>query len=102
MPVQSIQEMSAKLLELCSEDDYGSWELWWDVSAEIPADQAPKLKKEFTDLVSELVSAGKLIPKCHSADGNFAPTQFDREKLVREIDSAANPDPDSFFWFGTE
>ena len=94
--------MSAKVLELCSEDDYGSWELWWDASAKVPEDHVPDLKRRFLDVVSELISAGKLIAKAHSADGNIAPTRFDREKLAREIDASGDPDPDSFFWFGTE
>jgi hypothetical protein len=54
------------------------------------------------DVVNNLVSGGKLIAKAHRADGNIVPTQFDREKLAREVDSARDPDPDSFFWFGME
>jgi len=102
MPAQSTEHIKANVLELCSEDDYGSWELWWNASAEVPEDQVPDLKRRFLGVVSELVSAGKLIAKRESRDGNITATQFDREKLAREIDSAADPDPDSFFWFGTE
>jgi hypothetical protein len=29
-------------------------------------------------------------------------TGYDREKLSCELDSVTNPDPDSYFWFGTE
>lgn len=102
MPAQSIEHIKANLLELCSEDDHGSWELWWNASAEVPEDQVLDLKNRFLDVVSELTSAGKLIAKSHCADGNITPTQFDREKLAREIDASGDPDPDSFFWFGTD
>jgi hypothetical protein len=61
-----------------------------------------ELKRIFLDVVSELVSAGKLIPKQQRTDDNITTMEYDREKLAREIDSADNPDPDSYFWFGTE
>jgi hypothetical protein len=96
------EQINADVLELCSEDDYGSWELWWHISAEVPAEQIPALQHRFLDVVSDLVSSGNLIAKVHSTDGNITATEFDREKLAREVDSASNPDPDSYFWFGTE
>ena len=102
MTAQSTEHIQADVLELCSEDDYGSWELWWHVSSEIPAEQVPALKRLFLDVVSNLVSSGKLIAKVHSSEGNITATKFDREKLARELDSAGDPDPDSFFWFGSE
>ena len=101
MSVQSTNDIKAKILELCSDDDYGSWELWWNASAEVPAQQIPELKDRFLNVVCELVSAGKLKAKSESKDGSITPTQFDREKLAREIDSAEDSD-DSFFWFGSE
>jgi hypothetical protein len=102
VPLQSTEQIEAVIIELCSEDDWGSWELWWNVSAGVPEDQVPDLKRRFLDVVSELTLAGKLIAKANSVDGNITPTQFDREKLAREMDASGAPDPDSFFWFGTE
>jgi hypothetical protein len=78
MPVQSTEDIKANVLELCSEDHYGSWELWWDISAEVPAHQIPELKNRFLDVVSELVSGGKLIAMGQSRDGNITATKFDR------------------------
>jgi len=101
MPAQSTEDIKANVLELCSEDDYGSWELWWNISVKVPVEQKAELRSRFLDVVNELVSVGKLIAKGHSADGSIAATRFDREKLGREIDSAGDPDPDSFFWFGS-
>jgi len=62
----------------------------------------PALKQLFLDVVTNQVSSGNLIAKAHSTDGNITTTEFDREKLARELDSASEPDPDSYFWFGTE
>ena len=102
MTAQSTEQIQADVLELCSEDDYGSWELWWHVSAKIPAEQVPALEHLFLDVISNLVSSEQLIAKVQSTDGNMTATKFDREKLAREVDSAGDPDPDSFFWFGSE
>lgn len=102
MPVQPTEHIKANVIELCSEDDYGSWELWWNISAEAPPDQTPALKRNFLDVVSELVSAGKLIAKRQGMNGRITEVEYNREKLAHEIDSAGGPDPDSFFWFGTE
>jgi hypothetical protein len=102
MPLQSTEQIEASVAELCSEDDYGSWELWWNISADVPPNEIPELKSRFVDVVSRLVSAGKLVAKGHAADGNIAANQFDREKLTREIDGAGDPDLDSFFWFETD
>ncbi len=102
MTAQSNEEINADVLELCSEDDHGSWELWWHISAEVPEEQIPALKHVFLDVISNLVSSGNLIAKVHSTDGIITATEFDREKLARELDSAVDADPDSFFWFGSE
>ena len=102
MTANSKEEINADVPELCSEDDYGSWEFWWHISAKVPAEQIRALKHLFLDVVSKMVSSGNLIAKVHSIDGNITATEFDREKLARELDSADDPDPDSFFWFGPE
>src|SRR5262245_20376815 len=102
MQLQSTEEVKAHVIELCDEDDYGSWELWWSTSAKAQPRQMLALKRIFLDVVSELVSAGKLIAKHQQTDGNITATEYDREKLAREIDFSDNPDPDSYFWVGTE
>jgi hypothetical protein len=102
MPVQPAEQIKTNVIELCSEDDYGSWELWWNISAKAPPDQMPALKRNFLDVVSELVSVGRLIAKRQRMDGQITEAEYNREKLAHEIDSAGSPDRDSFFWFGTE
>ena len=54
MGVQSTEEIKAGIIELCSEDDYGSWELWWNISAQVTPAQTTALKRSFLDVVSEL------------------------------------------------
>jgi hypothetical protein len=102
MQVQPAEHIKTNVIELCSEDDYGSWELWWNISAEASPDQMPALKRNFLDVVSELVSTGKLIAKRQRMDGQIMKAEYNREQLAHEIDSAGTPDGDSFFWFGTE
>jgi hypothetical protein len=102
MQLQSREEVEARVIELCDEDDWGSWELWWNTSAKTQPKQMLALIEIFLDVISELISAGKLNAKHKRTDGNITATKYDREELAREIDSADNPDPDSDFWFGTE
>lgn len=102
MELQSKESVEAHVIELCHEDDWGSWELWWSTSAETRPGQMLVLKGIFLDVISQLVSAGKLIAKHKREDGNITATEYHREKLAREIDFSDNPDPDSYFWFGTE
>jgi hypothetical protein len=102
MPIKARENIEATIIELCSEDDYGSWELWWSISSDAPDGQARALKESFVDVVSELVSSGRLVAKRQHMKGQITGTEYDREELVREIDSADNPDPRSYFWFGTE
>lgn len=96
----SDRSIKALLIELCSEDDWGSWELWWNVSAGVSTQQLTNLKRTFLDVIGELVATGKLIPKHHYADGHFEAATFDREKLSKELEFPNKPDPDSCFWFG--
>ena len=102
MALQSAERIEADIIELCSEDDYGSWELWWNVSADVPVAEISALKSRFLNVVSDLVTAGKLIPKRCATEAGCTAIQYDRKKLSHEIDSTDDPDSDSYFWFGTE
>ncbi|HEU0209278.1 MAG TPA: hypothetical protein VFQ78_09905 [Candidatus Udaeobacter sp.] len=97
MQLHSSEEVKANVVELCDEDDYGSRELWWHTSAGAQAKQIPALRGIFLHVVREFVSAGKLIAKCQQTGGKVTTTEYDREKLAREIDSADNPGLDSYF-----
>jgi hypothetical protein len=101
MPAQSTEQIEADIIELCSEDDYGSWELWWNVSANVPNSEMAELKGRFQNVISDLVDTKKLIAKRRNVHGDIIATQYDPDELTREIASADDPDPDSYFWFGT-
>ena len=94
-------EVEKAVKELCSEDDWGSWELWWYVSEGVPNEETAKLKRTFIKAISEMVECGDLIAKCHGDRGDCSAVLFDSEKLLSEIESSRNPEPNSFFWFGT-
>ena len=89
------------VLELCSEDDWGSWELWWNVAASNSAEIQSELKTTFISVVQEMVGNGQLISKRHRVDGVCVPDEFDVECLVNDLDKVDNVDIDSFYWFGT-
>jgi hypothetical protein len=88
-----------KILELCAEDDYGSWELWWAVT-DNAASSAEDLQQEFIAIVEELVNERALLVKTRAADHNFLAAPFSRARLQTELKRASRPDPDSFYWFG--
>jgi len=101
MPLQSPQQIEEGILELCSEDDWGSWGFWWNTSADTPKDEILELKLRFLNVITDLVAAGKLIPKHEAPNGKLIVTQYDRNKLSRELDSAYDSQP-HFFWFVIE
>ena len=92
-------DIRQKILELCAEDDYGSWELWWAVKAKAQGSVAD-FRQEFVATIEELVNERALIVKTRGANHNFRNASFSRERLQTELKSAARPEPDSFYWFG--
>lgn len=88
------------LLELCAEDDWGSWELWWNISGSMPHKPWPEPKHAFLDVIDGLVAEGRLLAKHRLQDGSFAKTGYQRATLAFEIEHADAPDPDNFYWFG--
>jgi hypothetical protein len=93
MPIKAREDIEATIIGLCSEDDYGSWELWWNIFSDAPDDEATALRESFVNVVSELISSGRLVAKRQRMKGQILATKYDREELEREIDSAGNPDP---------
>jgi hypothetical protein len=55
MPSERIQ---SRIIELCSEDAYGSWELWWSLGAK-KAEERDFLCDRFIEAVQGLVSDGE-------------------------------------------
>ncbi len=92
-------EIESKILELVAEDAYGSWELWWDISADIDKNQKELIKKKFIETISNLIEANKLEVLHHKAMGAYEHASFDPKQLEFELENSSTPDPDSFYWF---
>ena len=93
-------KIRSTILELLSEDDYGSWELWWKIRSETPEFEEDVRRRRFVDVMENLINAGKLKAKSKKGASRFEIAKFTRLRLEREVDQADQPDPDRFYWFG--
>jgi len=91
-----VMEMKQKILELCSEDDYGSWELWWAICQNSPKET---IKFTFIKAITDMIDQGLLIAKKHDQSGHLQQTFFSKDKLLLEIDRQLT-NVDGFYWFG--
>lgn len=91
----------SKILELAAEDAYGSWELWWEISANITDESKEIVRRKFIDTIKELVEAKKLDVYNHKAMGDYQQVSFDSQRLEFEIENSNAPNPDEFYWFST-
>ena len=93
--------MRDKLLELCQEDYYGVWELWWAVSQKVETPSLlPELMNDFVEVVSRLVEEGKLIAGSGGFPGKkFVQNHLDKQELFRQIRNSREPNA-SFYSFG--
>lgn len=89
------------IMELCSEDDWGGWELWWNVEASNSSENQTEVKCDFISVIEEMVNNGKLLSKRHLPEGICVKEVFDVRRLASELDRLKNVDADSFYWFGT-
>ena len=87
------------ILELCFEDDWGSWELWWSISSKTLSGDVPKTKELFIEIISELVASGVIVSKKHELGGVCVPVAFDVSRLIQEIEHSDRPN-DNCYWFG--
>jgi hypothetical protein len=95
----NIETARQEILELCSEDDFGVWELWWQVREEIPQKDAEMI---FTKLIQDLTSKRLIIPKRkNQITSQLEEVSFDANILAVQVKNSADPDPESFYWFGT-
>jgi len=95
-----IKKIKSEILELCSEDAYGSWELWWNGSFGIPSSKIDDFRKDFIDIVESLVKEEKLIPFHHKdIGGSYIKVPFERLRLEFETEHSSPPDPDTYYWF---
>jgi hypothetical protein len=99
------RDIRINILDSCTEDAYGSWELWWGIKHK-ESESIDSLKGDFVSCVKELVDEKKIIALHHrSWDGKeniYTPADFDQARLEYEIDHSLQEtglDPDTFYWF---
>jgi hypothetical protein len=88
-------------MELCREDYFGSWELWWAVGHDAETGFDEQLALTFVETVSSLIESGRI--QCYRStadDKQFVGTAFSRNRLMSEVKEANSPDPDGSYWFG--
>jgi len=93
-------EMEKEILELCAEDYYGVWELYWPYSN--ATDKTPKDVDLFISTIKELVDAKKIAPfEQVNGTEQFRPAALDLDRLKSEIlkIKARNISADLFYWF---
>jgi hypothetical protein len=88
----------SRIIELCSEDAYGSWELWWSLGAK-KTEERDALCDHFIGSVQGLVNEGKIIALRKDEHNRFSVVQLDRDRLSYELQNANHPKPSEFFWF---
>ncbi|MBP9669163.1 MAG: hypothetical protein KBE09_02640 [Candidatus Pacebacteria bacterium] len=89
------------IIELASEDAYGSWELWGSVKQDSADGDTPELRKQFLDATEELVRDDKLSVMHHKPPQDYPLVQLERSRLEHEIEHSGEPDPDNYYWFKT-
>ncbi len=90
------EEIRAEILELLSDDAYGSWELWWSPNKERPN----TTYKQFVDVVEALIKERKIKALSYkSSDHAYKDVPFDRSRLEYEFEHNLEPEPDGFYWF---
>lgn len=90
--------LKRKILELCSEDNHGIWELWW------PIGESPKFTKTdidpFIDVIHELVESRQIQALTETPHG-FDSAVLDLDRLRRELDLVISDDlTGDMYWFG--
>jgi hypothetical protein len=88
----------SRIIELCSEDAYGSWELWWSLGAK-KTEKQDALCDRFIEAVQGLVREGVIIALRKDEHNQFSVVQLDRDRLRYELQNADHPKPSEFFWF---
>ncbi|HUA65416.1 MAG TPA: hypothetical protein VME24_06185 [Alphaproteobacteria bacterium] len=102
MKANNHQNARSKILELCSEDDYGVWELFGAVTPFFGERKENKsFAKIFTRLVKDLIGEGLIVSKIKSqATAQLEIAALDENELAKQLRNLARPDPESFYWFG--
>ena len=93
--------IQGKILELCAEDDYGGWELWWAVAPSTDASESTALLHAFVDAIVGLVADQLLDAKTRTASrSGMQVVSLDPSLLTEQLMKSRAPHPDFDYWFG--
>ena len=99
----NLDEITFSILDLISEDVYGSWELWGGVVQDSGGNVSPDLRQQFVNTVHHLVQNKKIHVWHHKSwsgnENTYTPTDLDEEQLTYEMEHYQKPDPDTYYWF---
>ena len=96
------KQIRLTILELTSESEYGSWELW-GASNQDTADMHPDKKvlhDKFINTIEVLIKENKLVALSYKQkDHSYTPVVLERARLEFEMDHADKPVHETFYWF---
>jgi hypothetical protein len=94
--MQTKYQAGLRILELCSEDAYGSWTFWSTADGKTEAELMSVL-----EAIVDLVNEKKLDVFEHKFNGPYEKAPFDIERLRNELKKSMVPEvyPDAFYWF---
>jgi hypothetical protein len=90
--------VTSRIIELCSEDAYGSWELWWSLGAK-NAEERNALCDRFIEAVQGLVREGVIIALRKNEHNQFSVVPLDGDRLRHELQISDDPKPFEYYWF---
>jgi hypothetical protein len=93
--MQTKDQARVRILELCSESEYGSWTFWSEDN---------KTEDELMSIleaIRDLVIGHKIEVFEHKVNGPYEKVSFDAERLRTELKRSMTPnvDPNTFYWF---
>jgi hypothetical protein len=97
-----MQAARQKILELCSEDDYGVWEVFGSLTPLFKKENQEKNAEAlFTQLLQDLINERLIVSKVKNrATNQLEAVAFNANTLMIQLKNLASPDPESFYWFG--
>src|SRR5918994_4094866 len=92
----NVKKIKEKVLELCSESEYGSWEFW---SGKDKTDEEMEL---IYQAIMDLIQEKHIRALQQRPDKSFEEVPLNAERLKDELKQSMTPynvEPDRFYWF---
>ena len=92
-------DLKASILELCAEDYYGVWELYWNYQGLMGTKEVDD--ELFISVLQQLTATGKIVPYDNNKHTNeFKGTTLDLERLRSELrETRSGSVGCDFYWF---